>query len=261
VTGLDPATGRLIWPENVLYRSPRDEAHGVPEDHIILNRVGRFLADQAALSTVVPEIPWGHRRRMPHAINYIHGSVHYSSGIVLLNDFTEGYTHFSDRRFVTEVHRFCRTEERELLVMFRRRDYTAHEYACFVAFLRSTFPWFCNSNGPGKRVLWGNPSPFPVVNLVSGNWVHDVYRLKKPGGSQAVLRPPVPAGIYFTDGPYRGEQSGPRWPEKLLVHWMSQRIRWRGTKGNLVFVDRRRLLGTQLERMQRDGIPIEVAVL
>jgi hypothetical protein len=30
-----------------------------------------------------PEIPQGKARRMPHAVNYLHGSVHYNGGYVL----------------------------------------------------------------------------------------------------------------------------------------------------------------------------------
>ncbi len=258
VTGRNPATGRPIWPENVVYRSPRSPGmRDGPEDDVILNRVGRFLAAQAARSAVVPEIPWGPRRRMPHAINYMHGAAQYTSGLVLLNDLADGYAHFSDRRFTAEVWRFVRTEQRELLVIFRQRQVGAEEYAGFVAFLRTLFPWFCNSNGPGQRILWGNPSPYPVVNIISGNWMRDIYRLKTPAGRQALLRPPVPAGKYFTDGPYRGDRTGPRWPEKLLVSWITRRIRWRGAKGNLQFVDRRRLLAARLQRLREQAISDE----
>src|ERR1700733_8034715 len=54
VTGINPPTGRLIWPDNGLYRSPRPDGGGrdTPEDHHILQRVGRFLAEQVARSAV-----------------------------------------------------------------------------------------------------------------------------------------------------------------------------------------------------------------
>ena len=143
------------------------------------------------------------------------------------------------------------------MVMFRRRDYSPADYAYFVGCLRTLFPWFCNSNGPQKRVLWGNPSPFPVANIITGCWISDVYRLKQPGGADAVVRPPIPAGRYFTGGPYRGWRRKPVWPEKLLARYTHWRIRWRGVRGGLFFVDRRKLIAGQLRHLQELGIPDE----
>jgi hypothetical protein len=255
-TGLNPATGKPIWHENVLYRSPRlEEDADLPADVDVVQKVGAYLAQLPALSAVVPEIPWGPRRRMPHAINYIHGSAHYNSGILLFTDFADAIEHFTDERFAVEVRRFARTEHREILVMFRQRDYSPRAYAYYVGCMRTLFPWFCNSNGPHKRVLWGNPSPFPVANLITGNWIRDIYRLKQPGGAQAVVRPPISAGMYFTRPPYRGCRREPLWPEKLLAQYTYWRIRLRGARGGLFFVDRRRLLADDLELLRQQGIP------
>jgi hypothetical protein len=257
-TGLNPATGQPIWHENVLYCSPRRTgAETLPPDGYIVERIGRFLAGMVAESTVVPEIPWGPNRRMPHGINYIHGTAHYNSGIVVFTDFKDAIEHFTDRRFAAEVRRFARTERREMLVMLRQRDYSTTDYAYFVGCLRTLFPWFCNSNGPQKRVLWGNPSPFPVANIITGNWIRDVYRLKRPGGAQAVVRPPVPRGRYFLGAPYRGWRREPLWPEKLLARYTHWRVRSRGARGGLFFVDRRRLLAEQLARLQEQGLADE----
>ena len=99
--------------------------------------------------------------------------------------------------------------------MFRRRRYEPRDHAYFVAFLRTILPWFCNSNGPERRVLWGNPSPYPVANIIAGHWIRDVYLLRRPGGAAAVVRPPVPAGKYFIDGPYQARRREARWPERL----------------------------------------------
>lgn len=250
-TGINPATGKPIWTENILFRSPREEiAAGLPEDDFIVHKVGSYLAQMAALSAVVPEIPWGAQRRMPHGINYIHGASHYNSGILLFTDFADAIEHFSNERFAAEIRRFVRLERRELLVMFRQRAYSPRDYAYFVGFLRTLFPWFCNSNGPNKRVLWGNPSPFPVANLITGNWIRDIYRLKKPGGVAAVVRPPLPVASYFQQPPYRGCRRQSLWPEKLLAHYTYWRICLRGERGGLFFVDRRRLSARCLE-MQR----------
>ncbi len=143
-----------------------------------------------------------------------------------------------------------------MLLIFRKQDYTAREYAYFMGFLRSILPWFCNSNGPQKRVLWGNPAPFAVVNIIAGNWMLDVYRLKNEGAA-AVVRPPIAAGKYFQNGPYQGTRETARWPERLLAHLTHRRIRLRGSKGGLFFVDRRELLAAKLARMEREGVADE----
>jgi hypothetical protein len=256
-TGLNPATGRPIWHDNVLFRSQRPEGVQLPDDEDVIEQVGQFLARMTAQSAVVPEIPWGPDRPMPHGINYIHGTAHYNSGTLIFTDFADAIEHFTDPRFSAEVRRFARRERREVLVMFRQRDYSTTDYAYFTCCLRTLFPWFCNSNGPRKRVLWGNPSPFPVANLITGNWIRDVYRLKKPGGAAAVVRPAIDAGRYFVDGPYRGWRRTPLWPEKLLARYTNWRIRLRGSRGGLFFVDRRKLLASFLDRLQQAGIPDE----
>jgi hypothetical protein len=152
-----------------------------------------------------------------------------------------------------------REERREVLILFRRKEYCTREYAYFVCAVRSLFPWFCNSNGPRKRVLWGNPAPVAVANLITGHWARDVYALKSPGGAQRVIRPAIASGHYFTT---RFAPVGRRevwWPERLLAHANHWRIRTRGAKGGLFFVDRRQLRGEQiaiLERLGRRDEPI-----
>ena len=91
-------------------------------DEEIVTQVGQFLARMAALSAVVPEIPGGPDRPMPHAINYIHGTAHYNSGTLVFTDFADAIEHFTDRQFAAEVRRFARDERREVLVIFRQRD-------------------------------------------------------------------------------------------------------------------------------------------
>jgi hypothetical protein len=256
-TGINPATGKPIWFDNVLYRSPRSPGDGLPSDEEVIGKTCTFLAQLAAQSAVVPEIPWGPQRRMPHGINYIHGASHYNSGILVFRDFRDAISHFSDPAFAAEVRRFAHTEYREVLVLFRDRDYSTSDYAYFAGFMRTTFPWFCNSNGPHKRVLWGNPSPFPASNIITGAWIRDVYRLKKPGGAEAVVRPPIPQRGYFSAGPYRGWRDRPLWPEKLLIRYTHWRIRLRGERGGLFFVDRRKLMDEHLRKKREEGIPDE----
>ncbi len=142
--------------------------------------------------------------------------------------------------YSAEVRRFAREQRREVLIAFRRREYSTKEYAYFACCVRTLFPWFCNSNGPRKRVLWGNPAPFPVANLITGCWAADVYALKSRGGAEKVVRPAVRPGRYFRDE-YRGWRREALWPEKLLARYTHWRIRMRGSRGGLFFVDRRKL--------------------
>jgi len=137
------------------------------------------------------------------------------------------------------------------------RSYTAREYAYFIGFLRSSLPWFCNSNGPRKRVLWGNAAPFPVVNIICGHWIRDVYRLRQPAGAQAAIRPPIPSRKYFRGASYQGWRRHACWLERWFAVLTHHRVRWRGSKGGLFFVDRRKLLAARLSRMKRHGLADE----
>jgi hypothetical protein len=257
-TGINPDTGRPVWHENVLYRSPRGPGDaGLPWDDEVVTKTCRYLAEKAALSAVVPEIPQGPGRRMPHAINYIHGSSHYNSGIVVFTDFADGLAHFTDGRFRAELRRFVRRERREVLILFRRREYAAREFAYFSCCLRTLFPWFCNANGPKGRVLWGNASPFPAANLITGNWARDVYALKRPGGAAAVARPPVAAGDFFQGASYGAGRRHYRWPERILAWGTYWRVRMRGGRGGMFFVDRRRVYADQIEGRRRLGLADE----
>jgi hypothetical protein len=223
-------------------------------DDFVVTKTGQFLAFRVSLSAGPEEIPAGPRRRMPHGINYIHGTTHYNSGILIFTDFSDAFAYFSDRRFKREVYRFVRDERREVLILFRQRDYQPREYAYFVCCLRTLFPWFCNANGPRGRVLWGNAAPFPAANLITGNWARDVYALKRPHGAATVIRPPIAKGRFFA-AEYGGGRRCALWPEKLLA-WMTYwRVRMRGGKGGMYFVDRERAYADQLERQRRHGIP------
>jgi hypothetical protein len=252
-TGLDPKTGRYIWHENVIFRSPRGPEHdSLPMDDFVVTKTGQFLAGRVALSAGPEERPVGPRRRMPHGINYIHGTTHYNSGVLVFTDFPDALAHFTDRRFRAEVYRFVRAERREVLILFRTRNYHPREYAYFVCCLRTLFPWFCNANGPRGRVLWGNAAPFAAANLITGHWADDVYALKRPGGPAAVVRPAVEQGRYFR-GTYGGGRRHVRWPEKLLAWATYWRIRLRGGKGGMFFVDRTRVYADQLDRRRKNG--------
>jgi hypothetical protein len=244
-TGIDPTTGRSIWWSNLLFRTEPCEPWAgsvVPDaDQEIIEKVGQYLRKQVLLAAASERYPTGRPARMPPGILYLHGGVHYNGGWLLFNDFKEAIEHYSDPRFRAELKRFVREQKREPITIFRERDYDRNEFARFVCFMRSVFPWFSNSNGPKKFVLWGNPSPYPAVNTITGNWIGDCRALKTREGRIKVVRPPIPLGRFFQDGPYRGNRSVTRWPEHLLAFFTDKRIALRGEKENLYFVDKRKL--------------------
>ena len=244
-TGIDPKTGKTIWWENVLFRTPRREpwagAVAPDSDEAIIEKVGDYLRKQVLHAASSAEHPNGHPARMPPGILYLHGGVHYNGGWLLFNDFKEAIEHYSDPRFRAELKRFVREQKREPITIFRDREYDRQEFARFVCFMRSVLPWFSNSNGPKKFVLWGNPSPYPAVNTITGNWIADCRALKTHEGRARVARAPIPSGQYFQNRPYHGERSVTRWPEHLLALFTERRIALRGEKENLYFVDKRKL--------------------
>jgi hypothetical protein len=253
VTGTNPSTGRKIWHDNVVFRTARDPAIAAPDDDAIITATGRFLADRVRQSATLPEIPRGPGRRMPHGINYIHGSSHYNSGILVFNDLGEGYRHVTDARFAAEVRRFVREQDREVLFIFRQRDYSPLEYGYFSCCMRTVFPWFCNPNGPRDKVLWGNAAPFPSANLITGRWINDVQALREPGGASRVARPALPHGRYFRDGGYGEGRGEADFPERLLAlatHW---RVRFRDQRAGMFFVDRRQAYADQIAKRARRG--------
>ena len=245
-TGINPSTGRSIWHDNLLFRTPPrphwPEGQRPPDpDDEIISKVGDHLCKQVRMAAASDGHPAGHASPMPPGILYLHGGVHFNGGWLLFNDFTEAIEHFSDRRFAAEFRRFVREQRREPVTLFRDRDYDRDAFARYVCFMRTIFPWFSNSNGPKKFVLWGNPSPYPAVNTITGNWIRDCRLLKSDAGRRAVARPPIPPGRYFQEGPYRGERSTTLWPEHLLARFTEKRISLRGEQENLYFVDKRKL--------------------
>jgi len=261
VTGINPETGAFIWNENVIYRSARAEGTEYAEDETVIYATGKFLAERVRHSATVPELPIGTKRRMPHAINYLHGVSHYNSGIIVLNDLEDGYRHVTDPNFRRELRRFVKREQREVLFLFRNREYVPREYAYLSCCMRTVFPWFCNPNGPNGKVLWGNSAPFPAANLITGRWVNDLYRLKRQGGAEAVAKPALNANLYFQHGPYNRGRGDATLPEKALAWATYFRVRMRGSKGGMFFVDRRKVYADQirnrLERGKQDETQTE----
>jgi hypothetical protein len=243
-TGLNPATGRMIWNDNVIFRTaPRVDwpaGHRPPDpDELIIEKTGDHLRRQVCLAAASVGHPHGRPAPMPPGILYLHGGVHYNGGWLLFNDFEEAIEHFSDARFAAEFRRFVREERREPVSLFRDRDYDRAAFSRFVCFMRTILPWFSNSNGPKKPVLWGNPAPYASVNTITGHWIQDCRMLKH--GSEGAARPPIPSGRYFQNGPYHGDRRTTLWPEHLLARLTERRIAWRGARANLYFVDKRKL--------------------
>jgi len=248
-TGRQHGSDRTVWADNLVFAAPRDRARATTEtsaethaetDAEIVSRVGRYMAAMVRRAAATPAHPHGAPSRMPPAINYLHGPVHYNGGWFVFDSFADAIEHVSDPAFRRELHRFVRVERREPLFVFRDRDYDREEFAQFVCFLRSVLPWFSNSNGPKRKVLWGNPAPYAVVNLITGNWIRETRRLIDARTRDAVARPPIDAGRYFRAS-YRGWRRHTLWPERMLARITARRIQMRGAKGNLFFVDERAL--------------------
>lgn len=240
LTGAATDDGGPVWPRNLLFVSPRRRSFLVQpdSDEAIVARVGLFLAAMVARSNAAPEIPQGARRRMPHAVNYLHGSIHYNGGFLLFDDFADAMFHLSDSRFAREIRRFAREERRELTIVLRERRYRPEEYAWFVAFVRSRLPWYANGNGPtSKRVLWGTPSPYAAVNPINGSWIADVQALAR---GAAPARPPIERGRWF-QGTYRGHVAHFSFLVRFHAWVMHLIIAVRGFQGGMVFTPRKRI--------------------
>ncbi|TGE29331.1 hypothetical protein [Hymenobacter metallicola] len=237
-TGLNPATEAPVWTENVAFRSPPRAGSGYEPDEVMLQKVGSFLADMVRKSTPVPELPHGPERRMPHVVNYLHGSVHYNGLWLLFNDFAEAKAYFSDPAFRREFRRLVREQRREVTLVFRERKYDPVEYAYFSGFIMASFPWFANVNGPGKKVMWGNPAPYPAMNIITGNWVRDVDALRK--GRPSFIKEPARLDTYFA-GTYGRAAAEPFFVERLVAFVENEWVRRRGFNAGLFFINRKKI--------------------
>ena len=102
------------------------------------------------------------------------------------------------------------------------------------------FIWFANGNGPTKRrVLHGNPSPYPAVNTINGAWITDLRGLRE-GQGRAIVRPTVARGAYFR-GDYRGHQHDFTFLERTHAWIQHLYISAKRFQGGLVFTRRKRI--------------------
>jgi hypothetical protein len=241
VTGINPETNDFIWKKNIIFQSIRSaQLENGPSDEDIVCDVGNFMRKMVEASSSTEQYPLGKPDRMPPAINYIHGCVHYNGGFLLFNDFKDAISHFTNKEFQDSFKRFVKEEGREPVTIFRNRSYDRMEYLEFVCFLRTIFPWFSNTNGNKKRIGWGNPAPYPSVNTITGYWMDDTYKIYTAEGRRTVCRPAI-SKKYFTEAVYVGARIETKPEEKFLAKFTNERVIARGEKGNMFFVDLRKL--------------------
>lgn len=248
VTGVSPFTGRTNYPDNIVFRSPRISKleREADSDEEIVTKVNTFLAAMTKRSTGEQELPHGPKRRMPHVVNYLHGDVSFNGATLIFDNFKDAMFYLSDRSFVKEIYRFVKEEKREFLIVLREREYDPAEYAVFLGFIRSTLKWYANANGPQQRVLYGTPSPYPVVNVINGNWVNTMKALEKGKLDQLVL-PPIPKNKYFT-GSYQGNRDKYNLMEAALAYFNYLVLKPRGFQAGFVFTLRKNIEPRQYQQ-------------
>ncbi|MEZ6189177.1 MAG: hypothetical protein R3F62_29775 [Planctomycetota bacterium] len=130
VSGRRP-DGTRTWRSNVVYASPSRLGPDAPSDDDVVDAVGRFLAKMASRTVPVPALPQGPKRRMPHAIGYIHGAVQANGAFVVLDDLDDLVRHCTSPAFRRDLRRFVRRERREVTLVLRTRrvDPLAYAYA------------------------------------------------------------------------------------------------------------------------------------
>lgn len=234
-TGLSPETGEPIWRSNRLFATEPTSSE-FESDELILGKTIDYVRTMFAQSTATRAAPKGRTAPMPPAINLLHGPVHYNGVTLLFNEPREAARHFSDRRFVRELRRFIDREKREIMVVFREREYDPDDLALFTCLARTVLPYWANPNGNKRRMHWGVPSPYPLVNIITGNWIRETRMLLSESGRANVARPPMPSGSYFEQGPYDGGWEDYLLPERLLAGFTSWRVKIRKQQGGVYFI-------------------------
>jgi len=238
-TGINPDTGDYIWKENIVFSSKRKRAFPHSDEEIV-NQTGVYMSKMVKMSMQTPANEYGKKNRMPPSINYIHGGIHYNGGWLIFDDPKDAIRHFSDPRFALEFLRFIYKEKREPVTLLRDRQYDRQELLEFVCFLRTLLPYFSNSNGNQKRIGWGNPAPFASINTITGFWKNDTYKIYNKKTNIRAARSAITNKFFLHDNYYGGRDTA-LWPEKYLAKFTDQRVDARGEKGNLYFVDLRKI--------------------
>ena len=241
VTGNDPTDGKPIWTKNIVYQSTR-KRHFNETDEILVKKIMKFLARMVESSASSELYPNGKKNRMPPAVNYIHGTVHFNGLSLIFDDFKDAREHFSDPKFYRDFLYMTMKEKREPTIVFRDKDYDPDEFAIFSCFMKTRFPFFGNPNGNKKRLHWGTPSPSPAFNLILGWWIKPTKKLRYKSNHDSLLRPAVSQGIYMLAKDYgsRGKREY-MLPEKIWAKITYFRIKLRGKRGGMYFSDKRKV--------------------
>ena len=254
VSGVMPGADQATWTQNIAYRSESALGATPKSDDEIVTKVGRFLSKMVARSVPhSPGLPQGPTRRMPHAVNYLHGAVHHNGLFMLFDDIPDVIAHLTDERFRKELMRLGRRERREISLVLRTRKVDPERYAYCIGCVRGALPWFANGNGPtGKPVLWGNAAPYPVINLIHGPWMGDMWRLWRRGPAHIVREPLDPEKRLLTPRTLRGRRHIV-WADRLLAWIMFLDVKSRGFGGQLAFTDRKVIEPKRLLEYREQG--------
>jgi hypothetical protein len=240
-TGIDTSDGELIWTKNIVYKSPRKKVFKESDEEIV-KKLMTFLARMVESSSSSETYPNGKKNRMPPAVNYIHGTVHYNGLSLIFDDFKDARKHFSDPKFYKDFLYMTMKEKREPTIIFRDKDYDPDEFAIFSCYMKTRFPFFGNPNGNKKRLHWGTPSPWPAFNLILGWWIEPTRKLRDKSNHESLLRPAVNQGQYMLRSDYgcRGVREY-MVPEKAWAKFTYFRIKLRGKRGGMYFTDKRKI--------------------
>ncbi len=241
VTGIDPEDGNLIWYKNIAYQSKRKKEFKYSDEQIV-HKLMSYLSKMVETSSSSELFPNGRKNRMPPAVNYIHGTVHYNGVSLIFDDFNDALEHFTDPVFYRDFLYMIMKEKREPTIIFRDKNYDPEEFAIFSCFMKTRFPFFGNPNGNKKRLHWGTPAPWPAFNLIAGWWIKPTKQLRRTENHFSVLRAPFVKGVYLQKRNY-GElgRSHYLFPEKLWSKFTYFRIRLRGDRGGMYFTDKRKV--------------------
>ena len=247
VTGVDPNTKDYIWLSNIIYKTKSRGDFKFNDEQMVTN-TGKYLSAMVRQSARTDRYPEGMPsglRRMPHGLNYIHGSSHYNSGWIIFNNLEEAFLHFSNQDFLNDLKNFANESKREVILLFRETNYDPREYGKFSGYLRTILPWYSNVNGPQKQVHWGNSFPVPVVNMINGNFTNDLKALRL-GDVDSIVRPAVDEN-YFSNEYVSGVRSRPSFSDLIFDYAIELRVKARGKKGNSFFVDSKKLQNDKLK--------------